>query len=78
MNISKEVKRIIAASLKVRETLVTDNACLRKDLHADEIDFIELIMKLEERFGIEIPDEQADNIFTVSEAVKYIKKVLNE
>ena len=66
------VKQIIAEQLGVKKEEVTDNAKFVDDLGADSLDTVELVMALEEEFGIEIPDEDAEKMTTVGEAIKYI------
>ena len=69
-----KVKQIIIEQLSVEEGEVTPNASFVDDLGADSLDRVELIMAFEEAFDIEIPDEQAETIKTVSDAVSYIEK----
>ena len=68
------VKKIIVDQLGVEEELVTPKASFVDDLGADSLDTVELVMALEEEFGIEIPDEDAEKITRVKEAVDYIEK----
>ena len=67
-----EVKEIIVDLLNVDESKVTLEARFREDLEADSLDLVELIMAFEDKFGGEISDEDAQNISTVGEVVKYI------
>jgi acyl carrier protein len=67
-----EVKAIIVDLLGVDEGKITPEARFREDLEADSLDIVELIMAFEDKFGSEISDEDAQNIATVGEAVKYI------
>jgi acyl carrier protein len=67
------VKEIIVDQLGVDEDTVTMEASFVDDLGADSLDIVELVMALEEDFGIEIPDEDAEKIVTVGDAVEYIK-----
>jgi len=67
------VKAIIAEQLGVKPEEVTPEASFVEDLGADSLDTVELVMALEEEFGIEIPDEDAEKMTTVGEAVKYIE-----
>lgn len=87
MNVSKEddkkmavdfdkVKKIIVDRLGVDESEVTEEASFIDDLGADSLDTLELVMALEEEFGIEIPDEDAEKIITVGDALNYIKEKL--
>ena len=69
-----KVKAIIVDKLGVDESEVTEAASFSDDLGADSLDTVELIMEFEEEFGIEIPDEDAENITTVSSAIKYIEE----
>ena len=69
-----KVKQIIKDQLGVEEAEITTTASFVDDLGADSLDRVELIMKFEEDFGLEIPDEQAETIKTVQDAVDYIEK----
>ena len=69
----EKVKSIIVEQLGVNESEVTDGASFIDDLGADSLDTIELVMAFEEAFGIDIPDEAAEKIKTVRDAVNYIK-----
>lgn len=73
-DISAKVKAIIVDKLGVDEAEVTNEASFTNDLGADSLDTVELIMEFEKEFGIAIPDDQAENIGTVGEAVAYIEK----
>jgi acyl carrier protein len=68
-----KVKEIIIERLSVDEKDVTQEASFIDDLGADSLDTVELVMALEEEFGMEIPDEEAEKIVTVGDAVKYIE-----
>ena len=68
------VKKIVVEHLNVDADKVTDNASFIEDLGADSLDTVELVMAFEEEFGIEIPDDAAESIVTVGDAVKYIDK----
>ena len=70
---SAEVKSIISEQLGVKPEEVTPGASFIDDLGADSLDTVELVMALEEEFGIEIPDEDAEKMTTVGEAIKYIE-----
>ncbi|HET8645798.1 MAG TPA: acyl carrier protein [Vicinamibacteria bacterium] len=72
--VADRVKKIIVDQLGVEEDLVTSEASFVDDLGADSLDTVELVMALEEEFGIEIPDEDAEKITRVKEAVEYIEK----
>ncbi len=67
------VKKIVVHHLGVDEAKVTETAKFDDDLGADSLDRVELVMAFEEEFGIEIPDDQAENIATVQDAVGYIE-----
>ena len=67
------IKAIVVNLLGVDEAKVTLEADFKKDLEADSLDLVELIMAFEEKFGKEIPDEDAQTIKTVSDAVEYVK-----
>ena len=71
-----KVKGIIVDQLGVDEDEVKPNAAFVDDLGADSLDVVELVMALEEEFNLEIPDEDAERISTVSEAVNYIEEKL--
>ncbi len=68
---AERVKKIVVEHLNVDADKVTDNACFIEDLGADSLDTVELVMAFEEEFGIEIPDDAAESIVTVGDAVKY-------
>ncbi len=72
MSVDEKVKKIIAEQLGVEEGEVTPQASFIDDLGADSLDTVELIMAFEEEFGIEIPEEEAEKIATVQNAVDYI------
>ncbi|HEY1613391.1 MAG TPA: acyl carrier protein [Rhizomicrobium sp.] len=73
-DIGERVKKIVVEHLNVDADKVTDNASFIEDLGADSLDTVELVMAFEEEFGIEIPDDAAESIVTVGDAVKYIEK----
>lgn len=77
-DIASKVKQIIVDKLGVDENEVSDDATFTSDLGADSLDTVELIMEFEKEFNITIPDDQAENISTVGEAVKYIKENATE
>jgi acyl carrier protein len=68
------VKEIIINELGVESEKVTDDASFVEDLGADSLDTVELVMAFEEEFGIDIPDEDAEQMRTVGDAVQYLKK----
>jgi len=72
--VADRVKKIIVDQLGVEEELVTPDASFVDDLGADSLDTVELVMALEEEFAVEIPDEDAEKITRVREAVEYIEK----
>lgn len=72
-SVEEKVKSIIVDQLGVNETEVTGSASFVDDLGADSLDTIELVMAFEEAFGIEIPDEDAEKIKTVQDAVEYVE-----
>ena len=72
-NLEERVKKIIIEQLAVDSSEVVEKAQFVQDLGADSLDTVELVMALEEEFDIEIPDEDAEKIKTVGEAVTYIK-----
>jgi acyl carrier protein len=73
-----KVKSIIAEQLGVKSEEVTPEASFVEDLGADSLDTVELVMALEEEFSIEIPDEDAEKMTTVGEAVKYIEEKITK
>ncbi|WRA62756.1 acyl carrier protein [Helicobacter pylori] len=73
MALFEDIQAVIAEQLNVNTAQVTPEAEFVKDLGADSLDVVELIMALEEKFGIEIPDEQAEKIVNVGDVVKYIE-----
>ena len=70
--VSDRVRAIIAEQLGVKLEEVTDSASFIEDLGADSLDTVELVMALEEEFGVEIPDEDAEKMVSVGDAIKYI------
>jgi acyl carrier protein len=71
-DIAQKVKQIIVDKLGVDESEVTNEASFTNDLGADSLDTVELIMEFEKEFDVSIPDEQAENIQTVGDAVTYL------
>ena len=71
-NISERVKKIVVEHLGVDESKVSEGASFIDDLGADSLDTVELVMAFEEEFGCEIPDEAAEKIVTVKDAVSFI------
>ena len=74
MAVADKVKSIIVEQLGVDEEEVTPDASFVDDLGADSLDTVELVMAFEEEFDIEIPDEDAEKITTVGDAIRYIKE----
>ncbi|PIU40825.1 MAG: acyl carrier protein [Candidatus Omnitrophica bacterium CG07_land_8_20_14_0_80_42_15] len=74
MAASERIKSIIAEQLGVKIEEVTESAKFIDDLGADSLDTVELVMALEEEFGIEVPDEDAEKMATVGDAIKYIEE----
>lgn len=70
--VEERLKKIIAEQLGVDESKIVPGAHFAKDLNADSLDLVELIMSIEEEFGIEISDEEAEQIETVNDALKYL------
>ncbi len=75
MAVDKEMVDIIVEQLSVEKDKVVPNASFVDDLGADSLDLVELIMAMEEEFDIEIPDEDAEKIVTVQDAVDYVNKL---
>ena len=73
-DIAERVKKIVVDNLGVDADKVTENASFIEDLGADSLDTVELVMAFEEEFGIEIPDDAAESIVTVGDAVKFLEK----
>jgi acyl carrier protein len=78
MAVEEKVKAIIAEQLGVKQEEVTPTASFIDDLGADSLDTVELVMALEEEFGVEIPDEDAEKITTVGDAIKYIDEKITK
>jgi acyl carrier protein len=74
MSAEDRLKKIIAKELSVSEEEVTPDASFIDDLNADSLDLVELIMALEEEFGVKITDEEADKIKTVRDAMDYVQE----
>ena len=75
MAILDDVKEVVVEQLNVSPDEVKEDSKFVEDLGADSLDVVELVMALEEKFDIEIPDEDAEKIATVSDAIKFIKAV---
>jgi acyl carrier protein len=78
MAIAEKVKQMIVEQLGVSESEVKPEAKFIDDLGADSLDIVELIMALEDEYGIEIPDEDAEKIETVGDAIRYIEEHLDK
>jgi acyl carrier protein len=74
MAVAEKVKKMIVEQLGVSEAEVVPEAKFIDDLGADSLDIVELVMALEDEYGIEIPDEDAEKIETVGDAIKYIEE----
>ncbi|HEX7523166.1 MAG TPA: acyl carrier protein [Candidatus Deferrimicrobium sp.] len=72
MQVEQRVREIVAEQLERDVNEVTNTASFIDDLGADSLDIVELVMKMEEEFGIEIPDEEAEKIKTVNDVIQYI------
>ena len=75
-NVAERVKNIIVEKLGVDDSQVTLEASFTNDLGADSLDTVELIMEFEKEFDVSIPDEEAENIQTVGQAISYLEKNL--
>jgi len=75
-----ELRKLVAERLGVDEKDITPKASFKEDLGADSLDLVELVMMLEDKFGIEIDDEDAEKLVTVQDAIDYLKSkgVINE
>ncbi len=73
-DVGDRVKKIVVEHLGVDEGKVTDNASFIDDLGADSLDMAELVMAFEEEFGVEIPDDAAENILTIKDAISFIEE----
>ena len=72
--VADKVKKIVIEHLGVEESKVSEDANFIDDLGADSLDTVELVMAFEEEFGCEIPDEAAEKILTIKDAIEYIEK----
>ena len=78
MSLENDVRKIIVDQLGVDAAQVTQDARFIDDLGADSLDTVELILALEEKIGIEVPDEDAEKLVTVGKAIEYIEQKLGE
>lgn len=76
-NVTSRVKSVVAENLGVDEDKVVDSASFVDDLGADSLDTVELVMALEEEFGVEIPDDVAEEMITVQDAVNFVTKAMS-
>ena len=74
MALYEKVKEIVVRELSVPESQVTETATFQGDLNADSLDVVELVMAFEDEFDVEIPDEEAEKIASVGDAVSYLEK----
>ncbi|MCX7845850.1 MAG: acyl carrier protein [Dictyoglomaceae bacterium] len=72
--IFERIKKIIVEQLRIDEDLITMDSSIADDLGADSLDAVELIMALEEEFGIDVPDEDTEKFKTVGDVVRYVEK----
>ena len=77
MSLLDDVRAVIVEQLGVKPEEVKPTASFKDDLGADSLDAVEFIMALEEKFGIEIPDEDAESMQTVDDAIKYVESKMN-
>ena len=73
-DVAERVKKIVVEHLGVEPEKVVDNANFIDDLGADSLDTVELVMAFEEEFGVEVPDDAAETIVTVGDAVRFLEK----
>jgi len=78
MALEERVKKVIEEQLSVNQDQIKEDASFIDDLGADSLDTVELVMALEEEFGVEIPDEEAEKITKVGEAIQYVKDHVQE
>ena len=77
-DIEKKVINIISEQLFIKKTEITDKSKFLENLGTDSLDIVEIVMRLEEEFGMEIPDEAAEKLETVGQTIKYIEKKVGE
>jgi acyl carrier protein len=73
-SVMERVKKVVIEQLNVEEDQIRPEASFQQDLGADSLDTVELVMALEEEFGCEIPDEDAEKITTIQDAVNYVER----
>ncbi len=78
MELEKKIIKIIAEKLNLSEDQIKPEASFVDDLGADSLDLVELVMAMEEEFGMEVPDEEAEKLRTVQDVIDYVKKKLGE
>ena len=78
MELFEEIKQVVSEQLGVKLEEIKPTASFQADLGADSLDAVELIMALEEKFGIEIPDADAEAMLTVNDAIKYMESKINK
>ena len=78
MDLFEEIKQVVSEQLGVKSEEIKPTASFRDDLGSDSLDAVELIMALEEKFGIEIPDADAEAMLTVNDAIMYIENKINK
>ena len=78
MAIEDKIKAIVAEQLGVSEDEVTPEASFTDDLGADSLDIVELVMAIEEEFGLEIPDDDAEKIQSIGDAISYVEERINK
>ena len=76
--VALQIKKMVADKLGVSLSAVTNNASFANDLGADSLDIVELIMELEKDFGVSIPDDEAEKLRTVGQAINYIERIKNQ
>lgn len=77
--VAERVKKIVIESLKIDDpSKVTENSSIADDLGADSLDTVELIMELQDEFGCEIPDEDAEKLSTIGDVIAYVERVLEQ
>jgi acyl carrier protein len=76
LSVFDRVKKVVVEQLSVEASQITPTASFTQDLGADSLDTVELVMALEEEFGLEIPEEEAEKIQTIQQAVDYLEKVV--